>query len=229
MRTHDGRINHLQCRVGQAAAGERLQHHIPDATVSPAAELPKNRIPVAELLRQIPPRRAGPHQPKRRVHHTAMVARRTASATDQKRFEIRPLIIGQQSANQGCPPQRAALNQFSIPASIDLSTRPSPARACDQCGKARIAVGAERCGRPDMDPRNGEQPPHAHRGLAGKKRPLHQDPDDDGTGSALIEKAIPAATVKREFRPEGLICTIEVPLPEMTENDAAGVRITTRH
>lgn len=125
MRTHDGRINHLQCRVGQAAAGERLQHHIPDATVSPAAELPKNRIPVAELLRQIPPRRAGPHQPKRRVHHTAMVARRTASATDQKRFEIRPLIIGQQSANQGCPPQRAALNQFSIPASIDLSTRPS--------------------------------------------------------------------------------------------------------
>ena len=125
MRTHDGRINHLQCRVGQAAAGERLQHHIPDATVSPAAELPKNRIPVAELLRQIAPRRAGPHQPKRRVHHTAMVARRTASATDQKRFEIRPLIIGQQSANQGCPPQRAALNQFSIPASIDLSTRPN--------------------------------------------------------------------------------------------------------
>jgi hypothetical protein len=56
-----------------------------------------------------------------------MVARRTASATDQKRFEIRPLIIGQQSANQGCPPQRAALNQFSIPASIDLSTRPSEA------------------------------------------------------------------------------------------------------
>jgi hypothetical protein len=54
-----------------------------------------------------------------------MVARRTASATDQKRFEIRPLIIGQQSANQGCPPQRAALNQFSIPASIDLSTRPN--------------------------------------------------------------------------------------------------------
>ena len=138
MRTHDGRINHLQCRVGQAAAGERLQHHIPDATVSPAAELPKNRIPVAELLRQIPPRRAGPHQPKRRVHHTAMVARRTASATDQKRFEIRPLIIGQQSANQGCPPQRAALNQFSIPASIDLSTRPN---ARDEADVQSVPIG----------------------------------------------------------------------------------------
>ena len=138
MRTHDGRINHLQCRVGQAAAGERLQHHIPDATVSPAAELPKNRIPVAELLRQIAPRRAGPHQPKRRVHHTAMVARRTASATDQKRFEIRPLIIGQQSANQGCPPQRAALNQFSIPASIDLSTRPSLRAAGDNADEVEL-------------------------------------------------------------------------------------------
>jgi Protein of unknown function (DUF3606) len=151
MRTHDGRINHLQCRVGQAAAGERLQHHIPDATVSPAAELPKNRIPVAELLRQIAPRRAGPHQPKRRVHHTAMVARRTASATDQKRFEIRPLIIGQQSANQGCPPQRAALNQFSIPASIDLSTRPSRRRKMmakktsrgRKQDRARVAGGQE--------------------------------------------------------------------------------------
>jgi hypothetical protein len=35
------------------------------------------------------------------------------------------LIIGHQSANQGCPPQRAALNQFAILASIGLSTRPS--------------------------------------------------------------------------------------------------------
>jgi len=80
MRTHDGRINHLQCRIGQAAARERLQHHIPDATVSPAAELPKDRIPVAELLRQIAPRRAGSHQPKYPVEHTAMVVRRTATA-----------------------------------------------------------------------------------------------------------------------------------------------------
>jgi hypothetical protein len=82
MRTHNGRIHHLQCRIGQAAAGESVQDHIPDATVSPAAELPKDRIPVAELLRQITPRRAGSHQPKHRVQHTAMVTRRTASATD---------------------------------------------------------------------------------------------------------------------------------------------------
>ncbi len=55
-----------------------------------------------------------------------MIAWRPAAATmDQERFEVRPLIVGHQSANQGCPPQRAALNQFAILASIGLSTRPS--------------------------------------------------------------------------------------------------------
>ena len=35
------------------------------------------------------------------------------------------LIIGHQSANQGCPPQRAALINSQFSASIGLSTRPS--------------------------------------------------------------------------------------------------------
>ena len=52
--------------------------------------------------------------------------RPAAAAMDQERFEVRPLIVGHQSANQGCPPQRAALNQFAILASIGLSTRPRP-------------------------------------------------------------------------------------------------------
>ena len=46
--------------------------------------------------------------------------RPAAAAMDQERFEVRPLIVGHQSANQGCPPQRAALNQFAILASIGL-------------------------------------------------------------------------------------------------------------
>jgi hypothetical protein len=125
MRPDDGRINHLQSGVACSASSERLQDHIPDATISPPPELPKDRIPVAELLRQIAPWRAGSHQPKHRVEHAAMIARRTTAATDQERSEIRLLIVGHQSANQGCSPQRAALNQFAIPAPIDLSTPPS--------------------------------------------------------------------------------------------------------
>jgi len=35
-----------------------------------------------------------------------------------------------------------------------------------------------------------------------------------GLGSALIEQGIPGATVQREFQPEGLVCTIELPLAE---------------
>ncbi|WP_024519376.1 chemotaxis protein CheB [Bradyrhizobium sp. Tv2a-2] len=39
-------------------------------------------------------------------------------------------------------------------------------------------------------------------------------PKTSGFGSALIEKAIPNATVRREFDRDGLVCTIELPLPK---------------
>jgi hypothetical protein len=35
-----------------------------------------------------------------------------------------------------------------------------------------------------------------------------------GSGTKLIERAIPDATVRRDFRPEGLVCPIELPLPD---------------
>src|SRR6516162_3049832 len=74
----------------------------PDAAVGPPPKLPKNRVPVAEFLRQVAPRCPGSHQPKHRVEHAAMVAwRSAATAMDQERFETRPLIVGHQSANQG--------------------------------------------------------------------------------------------------------------------------------
>jgi two-component system CheB/CheR fusion protein len=37
-------------------------------------------------------------------------------------------------------------------------------------------------------------------------------PDREGFGSALIERSLPGATVERRFEPEGLICTIDLPL-----------------
>jgi two-component system CheB/CheR fusion protein len=44
--------------------------------------------------------------------------------------------------------------------------------------------------------------------------PRVRRPAQAGLGSSLIDHAIPAAEVKREFKAEGLICTIELPLPE---------------
>jgi hypothetical protein len=144
MRTNDGRINHLQRRIAHSAPSERLQDHIPDAAVGPPPKLPKDRVPVAKFLRKVAPRRAGSHQPKHRVEHAAMVPWRTAAATmDQERFEIRPLFVGHQSTNQGCSPQRAALNQFAILASIGLSTQPSCGRAAaDQDALVRAVFKA---------------------------------------------------------------------------------------
>src|SRR5438046_1036131 len=147
MRADDGCIDHLQSRVTHSASSECLQDHIPQAAVGPPTELTKDRIPVAKFLRQIAPGRAGSHQPKHRVEHAAMIARWSATTPYQERLEIRPLIVGHQSANHGRSPQRAALNQFAIPASIDLSTRPrrgfAPEMPMGVLGKARACASAD--------------------------------------------------------------------------------------
>jgi PAS domain S-box-containing protein len=39
-------------------------------------------------------------------------------------------------------------------------------------------------------------------------------PNNEGFGSTLIERSLPGATVERRFEPDGLICTIDLPLPE---------------
>ena len=44
--------------------------------------------------------------------------------------------------------------------------------------------------------------------------PKSKEPKTKGFGSELIERAIPNATVRREFPGDGVICTIEVPLPK---------------
>ncbi len=52
--------------------------------------------------------------------------------------------------------------------------------------------------------------------------PAISPPAMTGFGSTLIDSAISAAQVRRDFRPEGLTCTIEVALPETTNHGAAG-------
>lgn len=52
--------------------------------------------------------------------------------------------------------------------------------------------------------------------------PAVRPPSSGGFGTALIESAVPGAQVKREFPPEGLVCTIEVALPEAAANKGVG-------
>jgi two-component system CheB/CheR fusion protein len=52
-----------------------------------------------------------------------------------------------------------------------------------------------------------------------KGGPPVNEPTASGFGSSMINNGIPTATVRREFRPEGLICTIEIALPELAEDE----------
>ena len=52
--------------------------------------------------------------------------------------------------------------------------------------------------------------------------PPVRPPKTFGFGGALIEKSIPHATVRREFRSDGLVCTMEIPLSETVDGGAVG-------
>jgi two-component system CheB/CheR fusion protein len=45
--------------------------------------------------------------------------------------------------------------------------------------------------------------------------PPTKSPARTGFGNTLIEKGIPDASVTREYRQDGLVCTMEFPLPEL--------------
>jgi two-component system CheB/CheR fusion protein len=49
--------------------------------------------------------------------------------------------------------------------------------------------------------------------------PPVRPPTETGLGTTLIDTAIPGARVSREFRPEGLRCTIAAPLPEQAATE----------
>lgn len=44
--------------------------------------------------------------------------------------------------------------------------------------------------------------------------PAVKEPERSGFGSVLISRGVPNARARSEFKPEGLVCTIDIPLPE---------------
>lgn len=50
--------------------------------------------------------------------------------------------------------------------------------------------------------------------------PPVKPPEKQGFGGVLIEKSLPGATVRREFQPDGVLCTIDIELPETPQDDA---------
>ena len=50
--------------------------------------------------------------------------------------------------------------------------------------------------------------------------PPVQPPKTSGFGGVLIENGLPHAVVRREFRPDGLVRTMEIPLSEVADSGA---------
>jgi two-component system CheB/CheR fusion protein len=55
-----------------------------------------------------------------------------------------------------------------------------------------------------------------------KGAPTVKAPVVNGFGSSLIERGVPGATVDRQFRRGGVVCTIAVPLQQAGEDAGAG-------
>jgi two-component system CheB/CheR fusion protein len=68
---------------------------------------------------------------------------------------------------------------------------------------------------------DGRNPPLVKLLWKERNGPRVDTPMTKSLGSTLIERGIPGATVKREFRPDGLLCTIEFPLGEVS-GDGSG-------
>jgi two-component system CheB/CheR fusion protein len=57
-----------------------------------------------------------------------------------------------------------------------------------------------------------------------KAGPPVKPPAQAGFGNTLIEKGIPGASVKREYRQDGLVCTIDLPLPGLEHGATSSLK-----
>jgi len=107
MRPDRGAVDHLQRVQLTAAIRQPLQQDVPRTRLTPAAELPPDRIPVAECLRQVAPWYASAADPENTIQHPPMVGWR-APATQRgggnERLDDRPFLVCHQTAKHSQPP-----------------------------------------------------------------------------------------------------------------------------
>lgn len=113
VRPDDGAVDHLNCLAYPFGIVDRLQQEIPDARQRPPTELPIDRRPLAEELRQIAPLHARPGDPEHTVEDKTMIARTTAAMGalgDDERLEERPFLVAHKASNQARLLPKATLN-----------------------------------------------------------------------------------------------------------------------
>ena len=96
--------------------GQNRRRGFPDAGLAPASEALIHRHPLAVLLRQVTPRRAGAHPPQNAVHDGPVVARRpalTPALRRQEVFQQPPFRFAQiASAQESLPPRGILESMF---------------------------------------------------------------------------------------------------------------------
>lgn len=112
MDADDTGVDHLDAVMADAGVIESLEHHAPHACQDPALELAIDAVPLAEVVVQITPWRAGARDSERTVQHTSVI-QSPAPAPDLSLPEEGPFLIRHEGPNQSCSPQRKALNQRS--------------------------------------------------------------------------------------------------------------------
>ena len=97
----DAAVDHGVFEVGVCSQGS--EHTIECVSLDPSAETLEDRVPLAELTRQVTPRAARPGNPQHRLDEQPRVrARATGVAFPAKavRGDERPLRVGQRHADQ---------------------------------------------------------------------------------------------------------------------------------
>ena len=113
-------IDHVGGGIAPCQLGQRLEHGIEHAGRDPSSIATEHAVPLAILVGQMPPLRAGPRDPHHAFEIGAIILRRAASTTmlrRQQRPDHFPLFV--RNANplaQGCL-QKSALNQGPSPQS----------------------------------------------------------------------------------------------------------------
>ncbi len=113
-------IDHVGGCIAPRQLAQRLEHGIEHAGRDPASIAPEHAVPLAVLIGQMPPLRAGPGDPHHAFEIGAVILCRAASTTmfrRQKRPDHFPFFVcNADPLAQGCL-QKPALNQRPSPQS----------------------------------------------------------------------------------------------------------------
>lgn len=113
-----GAIDHVGGRIAPCQLGQRLEHGVEHAGRDPSSIAPEDAVPLAILVRQVSPLRAGPRDPHHAFKIAAIILRRAASTTTlrrQQRPDHSPFLV--------CNADPLAQGRLQKPA---LNQRPSP-------------------------------------------------------------------------------------------------------